>query len=566
MDFGIIEILSLIGSVGMFLYGMKLMSDSLQKVAGVRLRAILAAITANRFKSIVSGLTITALIQSSSAVTVMIVSFVNAGLLSLTEGIGVIMGANIGTTLKAWIFVTVGLNFKITEFALPLFGFGFLLMFTIRNSRKYWGEFILGLALIFLGLDFLLQTVPDFSSKDWFISFITSTRDLRVLSTLLFFLFGMVLAALFQSSSAALALSLVLASSGIITFPLAIAMVLGENVGTTITANLAAILGNISAKKVARSHFLFNFLGVCWALLLFPLFLRSIDTILINTLGKSAYSDISAIPYSIAIAHSLFNVTNTLILVWFIPGLIYLSGKLVRKKAGEEEKFRLRYISKTIFSTSEVSLLQARNEIRVYAKRIKSMFGMARSLFNETNEELFDTTYSKIVHYEGICDRMETEITAYLSNISASDLSQKSAERVKLMLLITSNLEKIGDTIHNLSKALNNKRKNKTWFTQELRNNINSFFDLLDAALNEMYSNLGIEYTDVAINRAKELEKEINSTRNRLKADYLSAEKEKDYRYEAGVIYSEIFSKCERLGDHIYSVTENIVNTYKTEE
>ncbi|HEX2935547.1 MAG TPA: Na/Pi cotransporter family protein [Bacteroidales bacterium] len=552
-------LLSLIGSIGLFLYGMKLMSDSLQKVAGFRMRAIIASVASNRFKAIMSGLAITGIIQSSSAVTVMIVSFVNAGLLSLTEAVGMIMGANIGTTLKAWIFVTIGLNIKISSFALPLFGIGFFLLFIIRNSQKYWGEFVVGLSLIFLGLEYLLLVIPDLTAEGWFVDMVSTLNNQGFFSIALFFLIGTILASIFQSSSAAMALSLVLASKGIVNLPLAIAMVLGENVGTTITANLAALVTNVSAKKAARFHFLFNFIGVIWAFILFNPFLKGIDSILVSASGKSAFTDPAMIPYAIAVAHTTFNTINTLVMIWFVPQVLVLADKLVKHKYNEEEKFRLKYISKTIFSTSEISLLQVRSEIRVYAKRIRTMYGYVKTQFNEVNDESFQSLYKKISNYEGICDRMENEIVSYLNQISENGLSRKSADRVKLMLRITSNLESIGDSIYNIGKVLQQKRKNKIWFTQEIRNNINQMFTLLDEAFDEMYSNLSIEYSDVNPHKAKELEKKINELRNQLKAEYLTSTEERPYKYEAGVVYSDIFSKCERLGDHIYEITQVIV-------
>jgi phosphate:Na+ symporter len=559
MGIAIAGILSLIGAVGLFLYGMKLMSDSLQKASGFRMRSILASVASNRFKAIVSGLAITGIIQSSSAVSVMIVSFVNAGLLSLTEAAGMIMGANIGTTLKAWVFVTIGLNIKITSLALPLFGIGFLLLFLIRNSQKYWGEFVIGLSLIFFGLEFLLKIIPDFSSEIWFIELVSGINSNGVLSIALFFLIGTALAALFQSSSAALALTLVLAANGIVNFPLAISMVLGENIGTTVTANLASLVTNVSSKKVARFHFLFNLMGAAWAFLIFPFYLKGIDWVIVSASGKSAFTDASMIPYAIAVAHTSFNLINTFLILGFVPQFLGLTNKLIKQEQGEKEKFRLKYISKTIFSTSEISLLQVRSEIRVYAKRILTMYNTVKLLFNEMNDNTFEETFKKIIHYEGICDRMENEIVSYLNQISETGLSRKSSDRVKLMLRITSSLESIGDNIYNIGKALQQKRKNKIWFTQDIRNNINQMFYLLDNSLDEMYSNLSIEYSDVRALKAKEMEKKINELRNRLKADYLATYEDRTYKYEAGVVYSDIFSKCERLGDHIYDITQMIV-------
>jgi len=556
----IISILSVIGSIGVFLFGMKLMSDALQKVAGYRMRSILAAITSNKFKSVSTGLIVTAIIQSSSATTVMIVSFVNAGLLTLTESIVKIMGANIGTTLKAWIFVSIGLKIKITQFALPIVALSFPLLFSKNSVRKYWGEFAMGFAFIFFGLDMLYGILPDITSNEGLVSFLEKINNLGALSILLFVIIGMLIAAAFQSSSAALVFTLAFSTMGYINYPLAAAMVIGENIGTTITANLAALIGNQQARTAARAHFLFNLIGAAWALSLFPFFLKGVDWLMVLTLNSSAYTDPKIIPWALATIHTAFNTINTLVLIWFIPFLKELSGKLVKQTHDSRENFKLPYISKTIFSTSEIALLQARNEISQYAKRVKAMYKMVKLMFSQVNEDDFNNSFSQIENFETICDQVEIELSTYLTKIGQGELSLQSQERLKVMQKIAGNLESIADNCYNIAKTFNKKRLAKIWFTQDIRDNINEMLQLLEEAIEIMHTNLTVEYTVVTIDKAKECENRIDHLRNNLKEEY-SSNKERGYKYEAGVIYNDIFTRCERLGDHIFDVTRAILNS-----
>lgn len=553
----ILILLSVVGSLGVFLFGMKLMSEALQKVAGYRMREILAAITSSKLKSLTTGLIVTAIIQSSSATTVMIVSFVNAGLLSLTEAIGMTFGANIGTTLKAWIFSFVGININISQFALPIVAVSFWFLFSNKGKKKYWGEFAMGFALIFLGLDFLFKVIPDLTSNRAVMDFIGSINDLGVFSIVLFIFIGLIIAATFQSSSTAVVLTLAFSSNGLIDFSLAAAMVIGENIGTTITANLAAIVANSSAKKAARAHFLIKLLGAAWALSVFPFLLKATDMVMIRFTGKSPFTDPSVIPWALAAFHTFFNAINTLILIWFIPVIIKLSSKLVKEPAGGEEKFRLSFISKTIFSTSEISLIQARSELAIYSKRIKAMFKLVRTLFNQTNQDAFEDTFNQIKNYESLCDQMEVEVSTYLTRIGQSELSNAGSEQLKVMLRISGNLESIADNCYNIARTLNKKRLAKIWFTQELRNNINEMLQLIDEAIEIMNENLGSDYSQVSVAKAGLCEDKIDQFRNKLKEEYAS-NGEKVYRHEAGIIYNDIFTRCERLGDHIFNVTEAI--------
>lgn len=559
MFVGIISILSVIGSLGVFLFGMKLMSDALQKMAGSRVRAILAAITSNKLKSVTAGLVVTAVIQSSSATTVMIVSFVNAGLLSLIEAAGMIMGANIGTTLKAWLFVAIGVNIKVSQFVLPIVALCFPLLFSKRSLLKYAGEFAMGFAFIFFGLDLLYDILPDLTSNQTIVHFLEGINKMGAVSIVLFVFIGMLIAALFQSSSAALVFTLSFSALGIVDFPLAAAMVIGENIGTTITANIAAFIANESGRKAARIHFLFNMIGAIWVLSIFPFFLKGVDQIIRSAFDGSAFSDHTLIPWALAIIHTSFNVLNTFILIWFIPNLIRLSSLLVKSKS-TENKLNMTFFSKTIFSTSEISILQARKEITHYSRRVRGMFKLVKRMFREVNDEEFNNEFLEVSGMETACDQIEMELASFLTKIGQGELSSESNQRLKVMLKINTSLESIADNCYNIAKALRKKRQAKIWFTQDIRNNINQMLDLLDEAIEVMHDNLSKDYAQVTIDKAESCEEKIDNLRNILKEEY-SSNQEKGYKYEAGIIYSDIYSRCERLGDHIYSITKIIVQS-----
>lgn len=559
MFVGIISILSVIGSLGVFLFGMKLMSDALQKMAGSRVRAILAAITSNKFKSVTAGLVVTAVIQSSSATTVMIVSFVNAGLLSLIEAAGMIMGANIGTTLKAWLFVAIGVNIKVSQFVLPIVALCFPLLFSKRSLLKYAGEFAMGFAFIFFGLDLLYDILPDLTSNQTIVHFLEGINKMGAISIILFVIIGMVIAALFQSSSAALVFTLSFSALGIVDFPLAAAMVIGENIGTTVTANIAAFIANENGRKAARIHFLFNMIGAIWVLSIFPFLLKGVDQIIRSAFDGSAFSDHTLIPWALAIIHTSFNVINTFILIWFIPNLIRLSSLLVKSKS-TENKLKMTFFSKTIFSTSEISILQARKEITHYSRRIRGMFKLVKRMFREVNDEEFNNEFIEVSDMEAACDQIEMELASFLTKIGQGELSSESNQRLKVMLKINTSLESIADNCYNIAKALRKKRQAKIWFTQDIRNNINQMLELLDEAIEVMHDNLSRDYTQVTIDKAESCEEKIDNLRNILKEEY-SSNQEKGYKYEAGIIYSDIYSRCERLGDHIYNITKIIVQS-----
>ncbi|NPA67654.1 MAG: Na/Pi cotransporter family protein [Chlorobi bacterium] len=557
MKYGIAEFLTLIGSLGIFLYGMKLMSESLQKVAGDKMRSILAAMTSNRVKGIFTGFLITAIIQSSSATTVMVVSFVNAGLLSLAESIGVIMGANIGTTVTAWLISILGFKVHMSSIAIPLIGLGFPLLFSKNTKRKSWGELIIGFSLLFIGLGYLKESVPDIKSNPELLHFLGNYTDLGYISLLIFLAVGTLLTVIIQSSSATMALTLVLCYNGIISFEMAAAMVLGENIGTTITANLAATVANVSAKRAARAHFIFNVFGVIWILILFYPVIKFINRIVIESGSPSPLTDASSIPVALSLFHTSFNVMNTFIMVWFVELIEKIVIKMVPDKDSDEE-FRLKYINTGMVSTSELGILQARKEIYVYGERVTKMFGFVKELSNTQKEKKFEKLFKKIEKYEEISDRMEVEIADYLAKISEGELSKSGSLKIRGMFEIIDNIESIGDSCTNLAKALVLKRENKVEFPDDISKNISDMYALIDKALDEMLNNLNKDYAEVDITKAYEIENEINSFRNKLREEHIKNIKAKKYKYKTGIFYNEIFSSCEKLGDYVINVSESI--------
>lgn len=557
------QFLTLVGSLGLFLFGMKMLSESLQKVAGDRMRNILAAMTSNRVKGILTGLLVTMVVQSSSATTVMVVSFVNAGLLSLVQSIGVIMGANIGTTFTAWMITLLGFKFSISAIALPLIGIGFPLIFSKNNTRRSWGELAVGFSLLFLGLDFLKNSVPNISEQPEILSFLSGYTSLGFFSLILFVAIGTLLTVVIQSSSATMALTLVMCNNGWISFELAAAMVLGENIGTTITANIAAAVANVSAKRAARAHLIFNIIGVFWMLAVFRPYTGFIGSFLVDMGDESPFMSPESVPVALSIFHSSFNLINTLLLVWFTPIIVKVVTRLVPIKESEEEEFKLKHIEIGLLSTSELSLLQAKKEIVTYAKRTYRMYGFVRELFRETNEKNFHNLFERIEKYENISDRVEVEIATYLNKVSAHDLSDESSRRLQAMFKIISEIESISDSNYNLAKTLRRKRVANIWFNQEIRDNLNHMFDLVDEALNVMLDNLQVGYANINLGPAYEAEERINQFRNKLKDEHIKNVEENKYKYQAGVIYNDLFSEAESLGDYIINVSEDIAEINK---
>ena len=555
------EVLILLGSLGIFLYGMKLMSEALQKVAGNKMRSILETMTSNRIRSVFTGFMVTTVIQSSSATTVMIVSFVNAGLLSLIGAIGVIMGANIGTTVTAWLISIIGFNMSIYVIAIGLVGICFPLLFTKNQKRKSWGEFVIGFAVLFIGLQFLKDSVPDIKENPGILEFITNFSGYGYISILTFLLIGSLLTVIIQSSSATMAFTLVMCFNGWIPFELAAAMVLGENIGTTITANLAASVANITAKRAARAHFLFNIIGVVWILILFKPFLNAIDWTVTYLEGTSPFGpeNNKSIPVALSIFHTSFNILNTTLLIGFAPLIAKLAIKMVPHKDEEDEEFRLQYIGTGLLSTSELSTIQAKKEITIFGERCKKMFEYIPPLLLDIADKKFINYLEKIDKYEKITDNMEVEIASYLTNISAADLSLEGSRRIRVMLQVIDDLESIGDVCLHISKTIENMKQNKISLTPDQNEHIDEMFQLVREAINIMNDNLENDYVSVNSNKAIELEYKINKYRDILRQNHIDDLKEKKYKYKTGTFYADIFSLSEKLGDYIVNVTEAIV-------
>lgn len=600
MEYGIIDFLKLVGSLGLFLYGMKIMSEGLQKMAGNKLRNILSAMTKNRVMGVLTGILITALIQSSSATTVMVVSFVNAGLLSLIQSIGVIMGANIGTTVTAWMISFFGFGkFSISALSIPLMGVALPLIFSSRSRNKSLGEFIFGFAFLFMGLDFLKGAMPDLQNNPEVLAFVQNFTGMGLLSTLFFLMVGTVLTIIVQSSSATVALTLIMAVQGWIDFPSAAAMIMGENIGTTITANLAAIPANLSAKRTAFSHFIFNVLGVIWMLFVFKHFVHFVDNLVpsfasvhpsgitnfVTSLSPETYSQISSLSraelspelatlqdqyhsyqsatsYGLSLFHTLFNICNVSLMIWFVKLYEKICLTLIRPKKGEEEdeEFVLQYISTGMASTDELSILQAEKEVDVYAARVKKMFGFVRKMTNLKNsDKKFLKLYNRTEKYEDISDRMEVEIGSYLSKVAEGKLSNQSKERVRSILRAVTEIESIADAICNIARHLKRKMEAGVEFEEIIVENINSMYSELEKALENMQALLKEhKITDSDLLNSRYIESSINEKRNLLKRENVENLNQKLYSYQNGVFYIDIVSECERMGDYIINVVESL--------
>jgi phosphate:Na+ symporter len=536
---------------------MKLMSESLQKVAGNRLRKILAAMTSNRFLGVLTGLTITGIIQSSSATTVMVVSFVNAGLLTLSESIGVIMGANIGTTVTAWIISLIGFKIKISVFALPLIGLGAPLIFSKKNVRKSWGEFIMGFGLLFIGLDLLQASVPDINNNPQILAFLQSYTDMGFWSVLLFLFIGTALTVIIQSSSATMALTLVMSYNGWISYDMAVAMVLGENIGTTITANLAAIIANTTAKRAALAHTLFNVFGVIWVLILFNPITKFISGFTVGIEGTSPYSDPTAIPIALSLFHTLFNVSNVLIQIWFIKYIEKLVTFFIKNKNVDDEEFGLKFLHTGLLSTSELSILQVRKECAEYAKMSYKMFNQVKKQFAETDQKKRKKIAEKIAKNEIAMDELEAEIANYLTKVSEGELSIDGARKIRTLLKISDNIESLADCCFNLSSALLKKAKKNIEFIPEQRNDILEMFKLIDKAYDLTLTALDDILSDsLDLTVINEIEEKIDCLRDKLKKRNTTNLDENKYSYQSSVIYMDIITLCETMGDHLININE----------
>ena len=570
---GILQIFTLLGALGMFLYGMNLMSSGLQKAAGERLRGFLSAMTSNPFKGVMTGLGITSIIQSSSATTVMVVSFVNAGLLTLAQAIGVIMGANIGTTVTAWMVSWLGFKADISVLAVPLMLLGFLFSNSKIDKRKNIGELIVGFSLLFLGLSFMKDSVPDLRETPQVLEFVSSWSAHGFGSVLLFLAFGTILTLVLQSSSATMAITLIMLSMGWIPFEMACAMVLGENIGTTITANIAASVGNTEAKRAAMSHTIFNVFGVVWALILYRPFLHLVGTITENLFGlpnpaaegfvvtDSTSAEGTAALYGLSMLHTLFNLTNTLLLVWFTKWIAQAVSWIVpTPKNQDKEVFRLKYISAGPLATPELSVGQAFEEIISFAKISKNGANYAQNAINEADTDKFEELRSKLVKYEEISDRIEYEIATFLNGISAEEISESTSLKIKSMYKIIGELESLGDSGETISRILSRKNIHNKKFDADIIKNLNAMADAVNAAYDVMIENLTAAHKGelTNISNAYNAEDRINTLRNNLRDAVIENIENDGKNYQTNVYYMDVINAYESMGDFMINVSQDL--------
>ena len=577
---GILQIFTLLGALGMFLYGMNLMSSGLQKAAGDRLRGFLSAMTSSPFKGVLTGLGITTVIQSSSATTVMVVSFVNAGLLTLAQAISVIMGANIGTTVTAWLVSWLGFKADISILAVPLMALGFILSISKKSQRRNISELIVGFSLLFLGLSLMKNSVPDLSSTPEVLSFIKGWQGYGFGSVLIFLVFGTLLTLVLQSSSATMALTLIMLNMGWIRFDMACAMVLGENIGTTITANIAAAVGNSSARRAALAHTVFNLFGVIWALALYPYFLRLIGWITAGIFGipnpaaegfevvveNGAQSDTqTSALYGLSMLHTLFNTINTLVLIWFVPLIEKIVCTVIKdSKKKEEEVFRLKYISAGPLATPELATEQALKEIIHFAEISRNGLGYARAAINASDPDEFEQYRAKLVKYEEIADRIDYEIAAFLNAVSTEEISVATSYKVKAMYKIIGELESLGDSEESISRILSRKNVHKKEFDAEALKKLNSMVDLVDKAYVTMIENL--KAADMGtleqISNANAAEDRINNQRNYLRDEEIESIESGNRNYQTSVYYMDIINELEKMGDFIINISQDLHKTH----
>ena len=572
----VLQILTLIGALGMFLYGMNTMSSGLQKAAGEKLRNFLAAMTSNPVKGVLTGLGITAIIQSSSATTVMVVGFVNAGLLTLTQAVGVIMGANIGTTVTAWLISLLGFKMDISVLSIPLMAVGFICSMSKKSRTKNIGEFIIGFALLFLGLSFMKESVPDLETHPEVLSFISRWTGFGFGSVLIFLAFGTLLTLVLQSSSATVALTLIMLNMGWIPFEMAAAMVLGENIGTTITANIAAAVGNAQAKRAAIAHTLFNITGVIWALALFKPFLAFIGKIItllgypdptttsfVGEMGGEQTEASTAALYGISMLHTMFNLINTCILIWFIPWIVKAVMWIIKSPSKpEEENFKLKYINAGHVATAEMAIEQAMKEIVHFAEISRKGLGYVKSAINEQDPEKFEEYRQKLVKYEEISDRIEYEIASFMNSLSKEDISGDSKAQIRSMYKIISELESLGDSGEAISRILSRKNAHGKVFDKEEIRTLTLMTDRVDKAYEVMIANLNAGYGSLKdISNAYDAEQDINEMRNNLREEEIVNIEHDGKNYQTSVYYMDILSELETMGDFMINVSQALVKS-----
>lgn len=566
----ILRILSLLGALALFLFGMKTLSEALQRIAGGRARKVLSQLTSRRFNGLMSGFLVTGIAQSSSAITVMIVTFVNAGLISLTESAALIMGANVGTTITAWLVSLFGFAFHIQQFYLPIIGLSLILFMSIKPRRRSWGEFIFGIGLLFIGLELLKVNVPDLNQYPETLDFLANYTSMGYLSVILFILTGVIITIIIQSSSASITLFLVVCYNGSISFEHAAAMVMGANIGTTITANLAAIVTNQTAKRSARIHFLFNFIGTLLFLALFNPLMQLTDHVISRFSGLSILQHESSelpqlqaiLPIALSAFHSFFNLTNALIQINFLPLLVKLSGYLVMKREGKKETFTLQYISSRLSSTSEISIVQVRKELVIYGKKIQQMFHYIPELLMEKKDARYEKLLKKITKAKAKTNQMEAEISAYLTRLVEDEISVETSRRIRSMLMIAREMEQIGDRCYGMALSVKTKNEHKVWFTQEMRDNLFLLFELVQRSLALMLQNLEKEPKAINMQGILALEDQMDQCYSRIHHQHLSDIMENKYSYVAGTFYADMLSSSVAIGNHALKVSQLLTGNH----
>ena len=565
----ILQLFTLIGALGMFLYGMNFMSAGLQKASGDKLRGILTSMTSNPLKRVLTGLGITALVQSSSATTVLVVSFVNAGLLTLVQAVGIIMGANIGTTLTAWV-TAVGFSVDISAFSVPLMIVGFICTSSKKQQYRNIGEFVVGFALMFLGLSFMKSSAGTLlSNKDAMVAFFSHFTEFGFWSDIIFLLAGTILTIVLQASSATMAITMLLATSGLIDFELACAMVLGENIGTTITANMAASVGNTAAKRAALAHTLFNVFGVVWMLIIFRPFLKLVGIVMVAlgfdnplTVDLTTPEAGPTLLYGISMLHTLFNITNTMILIWFANTIVKIVTNLIKTPVNQEEdSFRLKYIDAGIIAAPELATEQATKEIVHFARISKNGLGYVRAAINETDPDKFEELRGKLVKYEEISDRIEYEIATFLNAVSTNELSSDTSSLIKAMYKIIGEMESLGDSGEAISRIISRKNIHKKTFSEETIKKLNKMVDLVDEAYDAMIFNLEAMANDTLenIHNANNAEEKINVMRNNLRDAEIESIEQNSDNYLTSVYFMDLINELEKMGDFMINVSQDLL-------
>jgi len=552
MDYGIWNVIELLGALGFFIYGMKIMSEGIQKAAGNNLRNILGTMTSNRYTGVLTGFLITAIVQSSSATMVMTVSFVNAGLISLVESAGVMMGANIGTTITGWLVSLIGVKVKLAAYALPIIAVAMPMMFSKKQNLKNWAEFLIGFALLFMGLAALKEAVPDIKSNPDILAFLTEYSNPGIWSRLMFVAAGTLLTIIVQSSSAAMSLTIVLCAQGL-PIEIGAAMVLGENIGTTITAELAALIGNVHAKRSAKIHSMFNIIGVTWMVILLPYFIDLIHYIWPAPTGDDADK------FTLATFHTLFNSMNVLIMIWFVPQLVRLATRLVVSKGDEDEEFHLTYLgSQGAPLAAELSIVEAQKETIKFGKITMKMMELLKKQLLEESESKRVKYRDKILEYESMTDEIEENIASFLVKISEQRLSEDSSITLRSLLSISTDLERVADIILRMSQDIHRGNKQNLKFTVKQHENVTKILHLIDQAFSVMKSNLEGPFGKVNIEQAIEIEKEINSLKSKLRKKHLKSTEQKEYDVKSGIIYKDLFFSAEKIGDHLINISEAV--------